>query len=122
MKRTTMITVGAPVLVGVLGLLVFLAIRSQLPDPVATHWGPGGPNGFTALRWAPLPVLVGAVLGLALGALVAWFGRREPAARRLGAGLGTGRCRRWATTAAGAGGSAGAGGPGWSSAAVRRCR
>jgi hypothetical protein len=90
MKRMALITVGAPVLVGVLGVAVFLAIRSSLPDPVATHWGSSGADGYTSLRWAVLSVLLGAVIGLALGAVVGWYGRREPAARRLGVGPGTG--------------------------------
>jgi hypothetical protein len=45
MKRTALIVVGAPALIGVLGLAAFLAIRSDLPDPVATHWGGPGRTG-----------------------------------------------------------------------------
>jgi hypothetical protein len=52
--------------IGVLGLVVFLAIRSDLPDPVATHRGTSGPDGFTALGRVVLPLLIGPVLGLPL--------------------------------------------------------
>jgi hypothetical protein len=52
--------------IGVLGLAVFLAIRSDLPDPVATHRGTSGPDGFTALGRVVLPLLIGPVLGLPL--------------------------------------------------------
>jgi uncharacterized membrane protein len=65
---------GAVVTVG--GLLVFVIAagiawswRSQLPDPVASHWGLGGePNGFSSLG-STLALLLG--LG---GALVLVFG------------------------------------------------
>jgi Protein of unknown function (DUF1648) len=90
MKRTTLIIVGAPVLVGVLGVAVFLAIRSSLPDPVATHWDPAGPDGFTSRAGALLPVLLGPVLGLLLGVPLGWYGRHEPIARRFATGLGAG--------------------------------
>jgi hypothetical protein len=90
MRRTALIVVGTPVAVGILGVAVLLAIRSSLPDPVATHWDNSGPDGFTARSWAVLPVLVGAVFGLFLGGLTGWYGRREPAARRLAAGLAAG--------------------------------
>ena len=90
MRRTVAIVVAGPVLVAVLGLVVFLAIRPELPDPVATHWGRSGPNGFTSLRWVLVPVLLGPAIGLLLGAALAWAGRREPVARKAAAGLGTG--------------------------------
>ena len=90
MRRTAALIVGVPVLVGVLGVVVLLTIRSSLPDPVATHWDNSGPDGFTSRSWAVLPVLVGAVLGLFLGGIAGWYGRREPAARRLAAGLAAG--------------------------------
>jgi hypothetical protein len=51
MKRPALIVVGAPVLVGVPGLAVFLAIRSGLPDQAATHRGRSAPDGST-LRWS----------------------------------------------------------------------
>jgi hypothetical protein len=90
MRRTALLIAGVPVLVGVLGVAVLLAIRSSLPDPVATHWDNSGPDGFTARSWAVLPVLLGAVSGLVLGSVIGWYGRREPAARRLAAGLAAG--------------------------------
>jgi hypothetical protein len=87
MRRTALIIIGGPALAGVLGLLAWLAIRSDLPDPVATHWHPGGPDGFTARSRVAWLLLLGPVLGLLTGGLVGWFGRHEPAGRRLGAGL-----------------------------------
>ncbi|HEV7653299.1 MAG TPA: hypothetical protein VGP36_00985 [Mycobacteriales bacterium] len=90
MRRTALIIVGAPVLVGVLGVLLFLAIRGDLPDPVATHWSTSSPDGFTARSRAVVPVLIGPVAGLLLGTLGGWYGRREPIALRGAAGLSTG--------------------------------
>lgn len=90
MRRTWLVVAGVPLLTAVAGTLALLAIRPDLPDPVATHWGTSGADGFTALRWAWLPVLLGPALGLVLGVLLVLVAGREPAARRLGAGLGAG--------------------------------
>lgn len=90
MRRTVLLVAGIPVLVGVVGVLVLLAIRSELPDPVATHWDRGGPDGFTA-RAGVLPlVLLGPVLGALVGGLIAALTRGEPAGRRIAAGTATG--------------------------------
>ena len=68
MRRTALIGLGAPVLLRVLGVLVFLAIRADLPDPVVTHRSRSGPDGFTARDRVVLTVPTGPAVGLLLGA------------------------------------------------------
>lgn len=62
------------VVLAALGLWPLLALRSRLPDPMATHWGlRGAPNGATS--WGAQVVIV-------LAALVLWVGVTIWAARR----------------------------------------
>lgn len=58
-------------LLAVLAVIPFLVAWSSLPDPVATHWGPGGdPDGTMAKQWVwLLPVSV-CVFGLVLAGLL----------------------------------------------------
>lgn len=53
---------------GVIGTSLVAAWRDDLPDPVATHWGSDGVDGYSGLgfvTWSPLVVgLVAAVIGL----------------------------------------------------------
>jgi hypothetical protein len=70
------------------GVVLALAWRSQLPDPVATHWDINGrPNGFASLDHllATVPVLA-AVLVLVFGAFT-WGLGQSAVNRRIGAGV-----------------------------------
>lgn len=54
---------------GVVGSLLVAAWADGLPDPVSTHWGGGGADGFTSVPVVvALPAVVG-ILGAVLGAL-----------------------------------------------------
>jgi hypothetical protein len=88
-RRTTGIVVT---LVG-LAVLAAAAVlawswRTELPDPVATHWGRSSePNGFSPLSQAIAVLIgIGAVLVLAFGALT-WAIGHSSVNRRLGAAL-----------------------------------
>ena len=72
--RWRVIAVGAilPGAIVVVAALAMLSWLPELPDPVATHWGPGGVDGFGPawpLMLLPLGIVV-IVSGLALG--TAW--------------------------------------------------
>ena len=88
--RTVAVVVGGPVLVSSVALATALAIRADLPDPVATHWGAGGADGFVPRDQAVYLSLLGLPIGLLVGGLIALFVARPPGFRRLGAGLGVG--------------------------------
>ncbi|KMM46993.1 hypothetical protein CWIS_02250 [Cellulomonas sp. A375-1] len=72
--------------------LVALSWRHELPDPVATHWGTDGPDGFSSFGGALAPLLLGLVLCVGAWAMAFWAGR-DGAMRRIAvatsAGLGT---------------------------------
>ena len=61
-RRAAIAGVAIPVAVTVLALGVEVAILSDLPDPVATHWSGSGPDGFSP-PWV-VPVLTAAFAGL----------------------------------------------------------
>ncbi len=88
--RTVAVVVGGPVLVSLVALGVALAIREDLPDPVATHWGIDGPDGFVPRDQAVYLALLGLPIGLLVGGLIALLVGRPPGFRRLGGGLGVG--------------------------------
>ncbi|GIJ00300.1 hypothetical protein CLV28_0025 [Sediminihabitans luteus] len=73
------------------GYLVPLRWVDELPDPVATHWGTDGPDGFTSLDGIGLlaPTLVMAALVVLLGVLIAVLGTAA-FARRVLAGTSVG--------------------------------
>lgn len=78
-------TVGG-LLVLVIGAAVAWSWRSELPDPVATHWGAGGqPDGFSSLS-AALAVLlgIGGLTVLFLGSIT-WALGKSAATLRVGA-------------------------------------
>ncbi|WP_156160666.1 DUF1648 domain-containing protein [Demequina soli] len=60
--------VVTPVVASLTAIAVELVAMGDLPDPVATHWGPQGPNGFAPAWTVPLmTALVAGVLPLVLG-------------------------------------------------------
>lgn len=84
-------TVAVPLLVLLVVGAVLLSWRDELPDRVATHWGPGG----EADGWTSLDGLLGGLAGglLVAGLALALIGRRNAshvATRRLVNGLAAG--------------------------------
>ncbi len=82
--RMAVAVVAIPVLVGVVAWAVTKTFADELPDPVATHWGPGGsPDGFTELdRAVVIGPALAAAFGLVLGAVLWVFAARVPTIRR----------------------------------------
>lgn len=86
--RLTMVLVGLPVAIGVVGVLLARSWRSDLPDPVATHWGLSGPpDGYSPLNQAIWLAGLGSILGLVIGATMLALAARVPEARRGGAAV-----------------------------------
>lgn len=84
---TTIATLGVPAVMVAVVVALALSWRSELPDPIAIHWGPGG----EADRFGPLGPHVTAhvviVMAFSLGMwAVAWFWGREALTRRFAAG------------------------------------
>jgi len=87
---STLLGLLLPVVLTALGSAAALSWRSDLPDPVAIHFGPDGPDGFGSLG---SNVLINAVMGLVLavgGWALAFFAGRAALVRRLGVGFGVG--------------------------------
>ncbi len=87
-RSTTAITLGTPALLVGTAVALALAWRSELPDPIAIHWGPGG----EADRFGPFgPHVVSHVVIVTLFSVgmwaVGWFWGREALTRRLAAGM-----------------------------------
>jgi hypothetical protein len=80
---TTAWTLGAPAVVVLAAVAVALSWRSELPDPIATHWGLDGVDGFGPFG-ANLAAhaLIVAAFSLALWGL-AFFAGRDSLTRRL---------------------------------------
>jgi len=89
--RALRLALYTPLAVGMVGGLLILARRSDLPEPVATHWsGSGAANGFTSvLGTALLTVVLSAGVGGAV-AMGAAFATIPAWQRRLMLGLGIG--------------------------------
>lgn len=89
--RTALAVVVLPLAVGVVGVVLARSWRGDLPDPVATHWGTHGADGFTS-RGTATAVLggVGAGAGILLGAVVWAAARRTAFLRRAAGGLASG--------------------------------
>ncbi len=89
---TTLLGLVLPLALMTAGALIALSWRDELPDPVATHWGADGPDGFSSFAGALAPLLLGLVLCVGAWALGFWAGR-DGGARRIAvgtsAGLGT---------------------------------
>jgi hypothetical protein len=80
------VTIGGVVVLAV-AAIVSWSWRSQLPDPVASHWGKGDiPNGFSSLS-SFIGTLIGLGLVLVLGfGAVTWALGQSAVIRRIGAG------------------------------------
>ena len=78
--------------VGVLGIGVGLALswRDALPDPVASHWGATGVDGFMSLGGTLVVLAVGTGALALLAWLIGLLAGRTASTRRAAAGLGTG--------------------------------
>ncbi len=86
-RRTALWSAAAGLLVVTVAVVVALSWRGALPDPVASHWGPGGrPDGFMSLSGY---VALNAGIGVGLTVLCAvacWFLGQAAMTRRLMAG------------------------------------
>ncbi len=63
---TTLLALGVPAVVTAVAVVVGLAWRDRLPDPVASHWGPDGVDGTSSLVGLLAP-LAGVNLAFAVG-------------------------------------------------------
>jgi hypothetical protein len=81
---------GAPLLAGIVGLIVALAISGDLPERVAVHVDTGEPRGYTGRGTAIALVLIPAVAGAVAGAFLLLVGRGHAVGRRLAAVAATG--------------------------------
>jgi multisubunit Na+/H+ antiporter MnhF subunit len=90
LSRMVLLCVGVPVLVGVVGLAVALAISGDLPERVAVHVDTGAPRGYTERGTAIALVAVPAVAGIVAGAFLLLISRGRTAGRRLAAVAATG--------------------------------
>lgn len=90
-RATTLLTLVAPLALTVLAVVVALTWVDDLPDPVATHWGPGGtPDDFSSLTGAlTLLVLTSVFLSLSCWLLALRLGA-EATTRRIAAGTSVG--------------------------------
>lgn len=72
------VAVAVPLVVGATAVALQLAWLSQLPNPIAVHWGTSGPDGYGAAWTAPV---LSAALSLGLTAMFAAFlaTARQPA-------------------------------------------
>lgn len=71
--RLTLLGVVLPIVIALLGTLVFISWLPELPNPVATHWsGSGGPDGFGS-AWVSIVIPLGitavfsAIVAFAMG-------------------------------------------------------
>jgi len=89
--RALRLALYTPLAVGMVGGLLILARRSDLPEPVATHWsGSGVADGFTSvLGTALVTVVLSAGVGGAV-AISAAFGTLPLRQRRVMLGVGIG--------------------------------
>jgi len=85
-----LVCLGAPVLVGVVGLVVALAISGDLPERVAVHVDTGQPRGYTGRGTAVALVAIGPAVGLVAAAFGLLIARGRPGWQRLVAAASTG--------------------------------
>ncbi|WP_456788713.1 DUF1648 domain-containing protein [Cellulomonas sp. P5_C5] len=87
---TTVLTLGVPLALAAVPFVVAGAWASELPDPVAVHFGTDGPDGFSSLAGAVWPTAIATVV-LALGSwALAFFWGRTALLRRIAAGTAVG--------------------------------
>lgn len=83
-----LVAVAIPVVVTAVGVIVLVRWLPAFPDPVATHWGIGGADGFgpaSTFMWLLLGVGLGVPLLMVVTTLVAARDQWGPAARLMGA-------------------------------------
>ncbi|MBO3084539.1 DUF1648 domain-containing protein [Cellulomonas fengjieae] len=81
---TTVLTLVVPLAVAAVPFVAARAWASQLPDPVAVHFGPDGPDGFSSLAGALWPGAIATVVLAAACWAVAFFWGRTAMVRRIG--------------------------------------
>jgi hypothetical protein len=72
------VAAGLPLLVGLVAVAVQLAWLPELPDPVATHWGADGADGFGP-AWATTVFTAGVTIGIVGLFATILLGARGPA-------------------------------------------
>jgi hypothetical protein len=60
-RRIVLIGAVFPTVVALVGAALILSWIPELPDPIASHWGPGGVDGTSGV-WQPALLLVGVVV------------------------------------------------------------
>lgn len=98
-----LVGIALPVVLAAIALGVILAVLPSVPDPVATHWGMGGADGFApagAYIWMLSAVGVAVPVVLSLTVLAATRDSWGPTARFLGA-MAAGMSAFFAVAAAG---------------------
>ena len=87
--RVFSVAVVPPVVMVLASLIVVSAWRSDLPDPVASHWGSSGADGTMSLNTLMRIVAVVGAVALIFGVVVAWRADRYEVVRAA-IGLGNG--------------------------------
>lgn len=89
-RSTTVLGLVVPLMVVALGAVVAASWRDELPSRVATHWGSGGPDGFSSLT----ALLVGSVVGSLVFVVAFWssafWAGRVRSVRQVAVGLNVG--------------------------------
>lgn len=87
-RRASLWSAGAAALILAAATAVVLSWRDDLPDPVASHWGPGGEaDGFSSLTGYVTVVAVVGVASVALFGALCWFLGQAATTRRMMAGI-----------------------------------
>lgn len=84
------VLLGMLLVVAAVGLLLTFTWRAELPDPVATHWGTDGPDGFTSRAVAVWLPLLAPVIALLVGLPMLLMNARTAMVRRAANGLAVG--------------------------------
>ncbi|WP_426595151.1 DUF1648 domain-containing protein [Cellulomonas sp. McL0617] len=87
---TTLLGLVVPLAIAAAAALLALSWRSELPDPVATHWGRDGVNGVGSLTGQVVVLTLVAVLCTVGGWALAFFVGRASSVRRIGVGTSLG--------------------------------
>ncbi len=75
-RTTTLLALVVPGTIIAMSAIMAWAWRAELPDPVATHWGPNGVDGFHSLRWDLTgTTLIAVIMVIAFWGVGLWFGR-----------------------------------------------
>lgn len=85
--RIITLAAGLPLLLGAVAVALLLSWRGVLPDPIATHWGPGGRADRFGSVTATIFTTVAALAVLLVLGMVAALALRTPSQMRFAAGL-----------------------------------